>query len=144
MPIFADCTFQPGVLKKILLVWREHGWPTVPQPHHRGARIDRVINHRAALLDRLNACTEFGKVAFIRDGMDCDCTQYLHVDHIDRPVSIVAWMESEDKRCEWLDGPESAYFGRPSEYPEQNASSDRALEAYEDGHPHSITMISLW
>jgi len=102
-----------------------------------------LMNGRAALVARWERCVENGMIAVIREGMDCDCSQYKHVTHIPVPVSVVAYERQEDEHREWLDGPESCYFGKPSDYPEYHASADLALEAYEDGHPGYVIPHSL-
>lgn len=101
------------------------------------------LAEKQRLKDRIAECTEDGMVAVIRDGMDCDCTQYLRVTHIPAPT-LVAWNKAEEDHYEWLDGPESTHFGKPSEYPERHRSSDRALEAYENGSMHLVTRTDLW
>lgn len=73
-------------------------------------------------------------------GVDCDCTQYASTCH--RQVAtlcLFAFQRAEHNHREWLDGPESMWFADPIEEPERHASADRALEAYEDGHPHRIS-----
>lgn len=99
--------------------------------HHR-------INERHAMLTRIRAATENGKIAIVRDGMDCDCTQYHDVKHVDAPLSVVEFMWREDEHRQWLDGPEYVSIVRPSGWPERRASADRALEAYENGHPSRV------
>lgn len=96
------------------------------------------LAERAALKAHIEACTEDGKIAINRSGMDCDCSQYASTRHIPAPLSVFAFVVEEDKHCESLDGPESMWIGKPSEYPARYASVDRALEAYEDGHPSVV------
>lgn len=131
---------MPDKDKRVLLDWfrkdqRARDWPT----QHSIAAVHHQINERAQWEARFRRSQENGRVALIRSGMDCDCTQYYRVSHIDVPTSLVAWVRNEDHHQEWLDGPESTSIGKPSENPERYASADRALEAYEDGHPHRVS-----
>lgn len=108
----------------------------------RACSVDFAINRRAEYQEAINHYQEDGVVAFILEGMDCDCTQYKRVSHMKVPKSIFVFLIEEEKRVEWLDGPESSYFGKPSQYPKMHLQSDRALAAYEDGHMHSVTWAS--
>ena len=109
------------------------------------AGIHYTINERAEWRRAFEARQEGGKVAVVRSGMDCDCTQYKRVTIIDTPSSVVEWLDEEWKHREWLDGPESVWLEPPSWWPDGNhyASRDRALEAFEDGHPHRVTWGEL-
>lgn len=107
------------------------------------SHIHAAINRRAALLSTISRVTENGLVALIRSGMDCDCTQYYSVCHIKPMTSVVKFLKDEEEHRAWLDGPESVYFGKPSEYPETNLYSDRALAAYEDGHISHVTWADI-
>lgn len=98
---------------------------------------DRLAQ-RARLKAHIEACTEQGKIAIVRSGMDCDCTSYTHVNHVPTPLSVLAFERDEDEHQSWLDGPESMYIAKPSDEPEYHNTIDLALEAYEDGHPSTI------
>lgn len=132
-------TMREVYYKHIRRVLRQQGHPTLPQARRRLKNVDYQINKKAALRRRWTEVAEDGQIATIRSGMDCDCTQYYHVYHGPVPVSVVAWLRDEDEHREWLDGPESCSFGKPSEHPKEHRSSDRALEAYENGHPSRVT-----
>jgi hypothetical protein len=106
-----------------------------------GQRED-VLQQKADLLAHWHEVAEDGKIAVIREGMDCDCTQYRRVSVIPMP-GLMAWLVEEDKHQQYLDGPESHYFGKPSRHEPGYKSRDRALEAYEDGHPHYVTWGDL-
>jgi hypothetical protein len=106
--------------------------------------IDHAINYRANLVTALDAATENGRVAICRSGMDCDSVQYSSEDVIDRPRNIIAFLKAEGEHERWLDGPESTWFDKPSNVDDGHyASRDRALEAFEDGHPYSVRMGAL-
>lgn len=104
-------------------------------------RKDR-LQEKAELLALWHEYAEDGQIAVIREGMDCDCTQYRKVSVIPIP-GLMAWQKQEDLHYQWLDGPETTWFGRPSTHAPSYTSRDRALEAYEDGHPHYVTWGSL-
>jgi hypothetical protein len=99
---------------------------------------DRRINERAELAAQFRDKAEDGMVAIVRSGMDCDCTQYRTAVHIPVPLSVFAFQKGEEDHREWLDGPESMWIAKPSDEPRMRKSRDRALEAYEDGHPHVV------
>jgi hypothetical protein len=103
---------------------------------------DDELAAKQRLKERWENFAEDGMIAVIREGMDCDCVQYRTVRHIPVP-SLAAWLKAEDENQQWLDGPESHYFGRPSDYPIEHVTRDRALEAYEDGHPGYVTWGDL-
>jgi hypothetical protein len=111
--------------------------------HHAHARTPWVhssINDRARLLKQIQANTEDGMIAVYRSGMDCDCTQYSRCSIIPAPKGAFIEQYHEDQHQQWLDGPESSWYGKPSQAEPHYKSADRALEAYEEGHPHLI----LW
>lgn len=104
---------------------------------------------RNALLARLGihktlaSKAENGKVALIESGMDCDGVQYTgHVTLID--ANFAAYEKHHDHVAEHADGRFWFAIMKPSDAKNVHyRSRDRALEAYEDGHPHSITYGSI-
>lgn len=118
---------------------RAEGWPTHKAALARLKQVDFAINERAGYARQIAKNAEGGRIAVCRSGMDCDCVQYSHVTHIDVPVSLFAYVRNEHEHEQYLDGPESSSFGKPSECPEEYLSSDRALAAFEDGHPSTVT-----
>jgi hypothetical protein len=122
---------RPYTRKQLIEVLTEDARRRLP-------RIDRLINERAQWRAHIDANTEGGRVALCRSGMDCDCVTYTDARVIPAPVSVVAWLREFDQHCEWLDGPESTWFDKPSRVTEGHESRDLVLEAYEDGHPHVI------
>lgn len=97
------------------------------------------INERARYRAWVDEAQENGKIGYVRSGMDCDCSQYHYSMILDAPTSMMEVQRDEDRRNEYLDGPEHRYFVRPSEIdPEDDFSRDLALEAFEDGHPHIV------
>lgn len=122
--------------------WRRVLREDAARRYPKHGRLHWRINDRADLAGVITRYAEDGKIAVIRSGMDCDCTQYYRATIIDVP-QLFAWQRDEDEHQQWLDGPESTSFARPSETEPRYASSDRALEAYEDGHPGYVTWTDL-
>jgi len=94
---------------------------------------------RIQFLRDLTALAEDGKIAVLESGMDCDGVQYAgKVRIVDATKEAV--QAHIDHTLNWADGP--CYFSleRPSVANDiQYRSRDRTLEAFEDGHAHSIT-----
>ena len=108
------------------------------------AAVHWQINDRAELKERLDRVQVNGKVGVVIQGMDCDCCQYRREFVMNYPKSIFQFQHEEEKHRQYLDGPESCYYSRPDDVRDgYRNSSDRALEAYEDGHPHYVTLVDL-
>lgn len=97
------------------------------------------INRRWKVRQIFDRCQIGGQIGVIRAGMDCDCTQYHYESVQPVPTSIVVHDIEDEKRIEWLDGPESVRYLPPDQVTPRSVSRDRAMEAYEDGHAHRIT-----
>lgn len=103
-----------------------------------------TINERAALAARLAAVAVDGHYGVIVSGMDCDCTQYRRESVRPLPRSLFAYWRALCEDEQWLDGPQRIAYVRPDEARDgYHNSSDRALAAYEDGHPHVVTTVDL-
>lgn len=100
------------------------------------SRVHHSINRRAAVRRAIDSVAVGGRVASVRSGMDCDCTQYFRKVTIDVPESLMKWQRDEDHHQSYLDGPESQWWEAPGE--DEFRSADRALEAYENGHPSVV------
>jgi len=94
---------------------------------------------RMTMIRQVKEFAESGKIAMVNSGMDCDCSRW------ENSVSIIrATVKSVDK---WVndfyanaEGPQSCRLERPSVARKlQHSSRDLALEAFEDGHPYSIS-----
>lgn len=107
------------------------------------AHVHYAINHRAELWDDITRHARDGKVGYVRSGMDCDCTQYRYEGVIDLPAGALIHQREVDHHEQYLDGPENTWYRDPGEEVRTYRSADRALEAYEDGHPHSVSWGSL-
>ena len=89
-----------------------------------------------------------GEIAVIWGGMDCDGVQYAGSVSIVEMEPFKTLRQSVDDHIahtyHWADGP-CHYAIMPVEQARQieYRSRDRALEAFEDGHPHSLCMGEL-
>ena len=93
---------------------------------------------RQTLLRHIVEFAESGKVALVNSGMDCDCSRWENdVSMVEATVEEVdLWVRDFYANSE---GPQSHYIERPSIARKlQRSSRDLVLEAFEDGHPHSI------
>lgn len=93
---------------------------------------------RLALLRRVLSEAEDGSVAVVESGMDCDGVQYAgKVTFI--KATLKEFHELEDDIARWADGPFALAVVRPSKARGiRYRSCDLVLEAFEDGHAHSI------
>ena len=75
--------------------------------------------------------------------MDCVGVQYRFVGEIIKCVPVAIDKEMDRIRYS-ADGSVSVYCVKPSEAEKmQNVSIDRGMEAFENGHAHSIRMGSI-
>ncbi len=80
-----------------------------------------------------------GYVGIVESGRDCDCVQYCHGAR----RKFVGAFQFEKERQDilyWADGPAYVTLCRVDELP-KSYSRDLALEAYEDGHAHSVSEV---
>jgi len=103
------------------------------------ARLRRAQDRRVArqaLISLIAERSENGQVLVVEDGMDCDGCQYSG-----RTVLIDATVKAFDAhRDDVAHGADGVFYlsiERPSAKIEYH-SRDRALEAFEDGHPYSL------
>lgn len=103
------------------------------------AAIHYKINDRADWQRQIERAREGDEIGVVISGMDCDCTAY-HRERVIPVPGLVEWQRREARRREWLDGPESLQLVRPSEIdPDAGYSRDLAMEAFENGHAHSVS-----
>jgi hypothetical protein len=99
------------------------------------------INERAKLKAMIDKLAKDGKVGVVESGMDCDCVQYSgKVRVIDAHVAAYELLYRET--AEWADGP-FHFTLAPPDVDVEYRSVDRAMEAYEDGHPHHVVMGAM-
>ena len=87
--------------------------------------------------------SENGYVVPVTVGCDCDGVQYRSIGKPQKAAPLVL-EKNEDEAYEWADGTMDIYYVKPSKALKMtNASVDRAAEAFENGHPHSITLGAI-
>lgn len=93
---------------------------------------------RQSYIDRFRRCNQGGRIGVIVSGMDCDCVKYSRgrVVEVTSVADLDDWIKDQ---LEWADGPmDFAICGPDDADHYKGYSRDLALEAFEDGHPHSI------
>ena len=98
---------------------------------------------KETIFDRYKANSENGYTVIVEQGMDCDGVQYRYIGEPIKCVPVA--INKEMDRINYsADGSVSTYCVKPSEAKKmQNVSIDRGMEAFENGHPHSIRMGSF-
>lgn len=102
--------------------------------------LHRNLNKRWKLMARIKECQRIdGRMFVTESGRDCDGVQYSGQVH-ECDANLRAYEKLYYDINEWADGPFSLY---PITVAERNEviyqSRDLAMEAYEDGHPHSLS-----
>lgn len=102
-------------------------------------RADDYLAKRVELQKLISAKSERGQVVILESGMDCDCVAFSNrkykVDAL--PVAVRALM---DRIYGDAEGPCHLSIVSPSTAKSLDyASRDLALEAYENGHPGSVS-----
>lgn len=108
----------------------------------RGAQYrvdDSDIGCRAELYRDVVRHAVDGKVAVNVDQMDCDCSRWTS-GHVMDAVPLLAVEQEVNRIYEDAEGPiYGLWFSKPEKKAEY-VSRDLALEAFEDGHAHSVSM----
>lgn len=133
---FARSVVVPKLTQRKM--WYDH-----VQKMRRGRRYsadDSDIGCRAALYAAVSPYVVDGKVSLNVDQMDCDCSRWTQGNVIDA-VSLLAVEREVNRIYEDAEGPiYGLWFSKPEEKAEY-VSRDLALEAFEDGHAHSVSMV---
>lgn len=82
---------------------------------------------------------EDGEVGVVESGRDCDCVEFVHGSKY-RFSGVVAFERHRDHAYEWADGPLWVTLCPVEDLPRSH-SRDLALEAFEDGHAHSVSSV---
>lgn len=98
-----------------------------------------TVNEQRELANYIRAAKRADGTMLVEErGRDCDGVQYAGQVHGPIPATFAAFWELRDDIAEWADGP---FYLRPikadAEVPTYT-SRDLTLEAFENGHPHSI------
>jgi len=94
------------------------------------------LNGRLYLHRAIEKFQEGGKILVVESGMDCDGVRYWGRTH-ECDANWRAFDKLWNNLSKWADGPFSLEIVRPSTVVEYG-SRDLTLEAFENGHPHSI------
>ncbi len=98
---------------------------------------------KETIFNRYKANSENGYTVIVQQGMDCDGVQYRYVGEKIKcvPVAIQKEMNSIHH---YADGSVNTYCVKPSEAEKmEDVSIDRGMEAFENGHAHSIRMGAI-
>ena len=94
------------------------------------------LNGRLYLHRAIEKFQEGGKILVVESGMDCDGVRYWGRTH-ECDANWRAFDKLWERLAKWADGPFSLEIVHPSTVVEYG-SRDLTLEAFENGHPHSI------
>lgn len=114
--------------------------------HVHGDRLQQRHEATREYLDfviRVKQCTEDGKICLVESGRDCDGVQYSgHTSTIEAKegeTMLQAVKREMALAYQNAEGPCHVYVASPSEAEFiEYSSRDLVMEAYEDGHAHSI------
>lgn len=108
---------------------------------HDGVGGHLAARQREAALVR--ECAEGGKVAMVSGGRDCDGVAWEgEVSLVDAIPSAIR--ANKQKVYKWADGPIHIAIMRPSEAKQITPRHrDFGMEAFENGHPHSLHIESI-
>ena len=98
------------------------------------------LSLKETIFNRYKANSENGYTVIVEQGMDCDGVQYRYIGEPIKCVPVAINKEM-DRISYSADGSVNTYCVKPSEAKKmKNVSIDRGMEAFENGHPHSISM----
>jgi hypothetical protein len=96
-----------------------------------------VLAARVPLVKQIRDCEEHGLIGFNVDQMDCDCSRWTSSRDI--PAHPLAFEKAVEGVGNDAEGPiYGIWISKPSKKAKYE-SRDLALEAFEDGHPHSVS-----
>ena len=120
-----------GVVKILRDIMRDRGYEV------RTEWLQKEITRKGSIEADIRENAVNGMVAIAQWGRDCDMAEGTSAYLI--PANIRAYLDHEQGMYENAEGPCSQWVLSPQEYAEFTPSfRDRALEAFEDGHPHVI------
>lgn len=91
------------------------------------------------VIDAIRKYQVDGKVRLCDRFMDCDCAQ--STSWRDIPATYVHYEREVDEIYAWAEGPGTTWLESPATKPPAAEFRDLALEAFEDGHPHSVSEV---
>ncbi|MCK5644865.1 MAG: hypothetical protein KAJ19_28960 [Gammaproteobacteria bacterium] len=119
-------------------VWYDHVQKTRRGRQYRMDGSD--IGCRAALYAAVSPYVVDGKVALNVDQMDCDCARWTEGRVIDA-VSLLAVEREVNRIYTDAEGPIYGLWFSEPERKAEYVSRDLAMEAFEDGHAHSVSTV---
>ncbi len=93
------------------------------------------LEEKAQLIGRIKECNQGGKVQVGYWQMDCDCASWE--GGITVPATVVHVNRAIEGLYDGAEGPVRWWITTPDDKIARN-SRDHALEAFEDGHAHSV------
>lgn len=137
--IFVATNFIFFTNKDTVLLWVHNSY----YPSVGVTTIHSTLSKRWVMMERIEKCriTGTNQMWVTESGMDCDSTQYS--GHLRKcEATVAAFYKLYDEVGSWADGPFSLWPVTEEEREEiRPQSRDLALEAYEDGHPHSVSAV---
>lgn len=120
--------------------WYEYTKRALQQTGHFRPGDSSDIGRRAALYERIDKAARDGKVSINVDQMDCDCARWTsgHVMPTVPRRAVERYIEEEIYGA--AEGPIYWVGIAQPEHVAEYESRDLALEAFEDGHAHSVSM----
>jgi hypothetical protein len=100
--------------------------------------VDYAIQARDTISTQIDKYKSNGRVGIIWEGMDCDCSQFSYASILSANVYTI--LTHINSKYEDAEGPLSYTFCSVTYAKNYRRSSrDLALEAFENGHPWSIS-----
>lgn len=101
------------------------------------------LSLKETIFNRYKANSENGYTVIVEQGMDCDGVQYRYIGEPIKCVPVA--INKEMDRINYsADGSVNTYCVKPSEAKKmKNVSIDRGMEAFENGHSHTIRMGAI-
>jgi len=96
------------------------------------------LTKKESIARNISDIAEDGKMAIVHGFIDCDGGRVDNLVAI-VPACVMAWVKFRDDQQRWAEGPIWASIEKPSEAQGiEESHRDLALEAFENGHPHSL------
>lgn len=106
----------------------------------KGFQVNAVhdaINFRAKVAEQVSRVAVSGRIGYFTHSMDCDCA-YGEYRQNRSASDIFSLAQDIERLYEDAEGPTGYSITAPFEEEFSHSSRDLALEAFEDGHPHSV------
>ena len=127
-------------------LWYSHSKRALQQTGHFRPGDGSTIGLRAHLYERIDKAARkperypTKRIAINTDQMDCDCVRYTTGRTMDAVPRRAVERYIEEEVYGAAEGPIYWLSICQPEHKAEHTSRDLALEAFEDGHPHSVSM----